>query len=65
VKTCYQLQYTDLKSLDPDSQPIETAASIAPPPIKRNGLNEEKSEFSGGGGKKKVLRFFRLYITSK
>jgi hypothetical protein len=46
VKT-YQLQYTDLKRLDPDSQPIETAASTAPPPVKRNGLSEEKCEFSG------------------
>jgi len=55
VKTCYQLQYTDLKRLDSDSQPIETAASTAPPPVKRNGLSEEKSEFSG---EKKSPRLF-------
>jgi hypothetical protein len=56
VKTCYQLQYTDLKRLDPDSQPIETAASTAPPPVKRNGLSEEKCEFSGEKKKSSLLQ---------
>jgi hypothetical protein len=63
VKTCYQLQYTDLKRLDPDSQAIKTAANTATPPVKRNGLSEEKCEFSGEG-KKKVPGFFRLQISS-
>jgi len=52
VKTCYQLQCIDLKRLDPDSQPIATAASTAQPPVKRNGLSEEKCEFSGVRKKK-------------
>jgi hypothetical protein len=41
-KPCYQLQYIDLKRLDPYLQKTGTAASIEPPVVKRNGLSEEK-----------------------
>jgi len=40
VKTKYLLQYSEVKHVDPDSQPIGTAGTAVLPAVMQNGLTK-------------------------